>query len=97
MNSKNVSKIYHIVQSIPCGQVATYAYVAKRAGMPNAARYVGNVLHKNRNPEVPCHRVVRAGGNVGGFRGGSYAKIRLLRSEGVHIRGNCVGAAHLLQ
>ena len=97
MNNKNVSKIYRIVQSIPCGQVATYAYVAEKAGMRHAARYVGNVLNKNRNPEVPCHRVVRAGGSIGGFRSGSRATIRLLRSEGVHIRGDCVGAAHLLQ
>jgi len=47
---------------------------------------VGNALNKNRNKKVPCHRVVKSDGNVGGFACGKMKKIRLLKTEGVEIK-----------
>lgn len=97
MHNNHTQRIFHIVRSIPRGKVATYTYVARKAGVPKAARYVGNVLGNNRSSRVPCHRVVRKDGHVGGFRDGTREKVRRLRREGVVIRGNCVGAEHILQ
>jgi methylated-DNA-[protein]-cysteine S-methyltransferase len=76
-------RIYAIVAMIPKGYALTYGEVARRAGYPGAARAVGNAL--NRNPDmvrVPCHRVVRAGGDPGGYVRGSKEKKALLRREG---------------
>ncbi len=70
---------------IPLGKVTTYKLLAKAIGSPRAARAVGNALNKNRDPKIPCHRVVRSAGAVGGFRDGTRAKIKLLRKEGVEI------------
>ena len=67
------------------GQVLTYGQLAARAGHPRSARAVGNVMATNRVPLiVPCHRVVGAGGNLGGFSApqGLQMKRRLLRLEG---------------
>jgi len=68
---------------IPCGKVSTYKLLAKAVGRPRAARAVGNALNKNCNAKVPCHRVVRSDGKVGGFRDGTAAKIKILQKEGV--------------
>lgn len=78
-------KIYKLVESIPCGRVATYATVARRAGDGRAARAVGNALNKNPFRGVPCHRVIRSNGHVGGFARGTQAKINLLENEGIKI------------
>jgi methylated-DNA-[protein]-cysteine S-methyltransferase len=67
------------------GRVLTYGQLAARAGYPRSARAVGNVMATNRVPLiVPCHRVVGAGGNLGGFSApqGLRMKRRLLRLEG---------------
>ena len=63
----------------------TYKEVAKRAGNEKASRAVGNILHKNHNPKIPCHRVVRSDGKVGGYNRGSEEKVKILRKEGVII------------
>ena len=63
----------------------TYGQVAKRAGSPRAARAVGNILNKNYNPAIPCHRVIGAGGKIGGYNRGVPAKIRRLKREGVQL------------
>lgn len=82
--------VYKIVSKIPRGRVLTYSEVARRAGKPRAARAVGTLM--NRNPfskdKVPCHRVVRADGTVGGYASGPNKKISLLRLEGIYIKGN---------
>ena len=78
-------KVYAVVSKIPRGKVFTYAEVAKLAGNTKAFRAVGNILNKNRNPKVFCHRVIRSDGSVGGFAFGNSRKIKLLRSEGVRI------------
>lgn len=75
-----------IVRDIPKGEVRTYAAVAGAAGNPRAARAVANVMAANFDPTVPCHRVIRTDGSVGGYnRGGTDAKRAILASEGVVI------------
>jgi O-6-methylguanine DNA methyltransferase len=72
------------VKNIPKGKVMTYTEVAKAAGNGKAARAVANVMAANYDPEIPCHRVIRSDGRLGGYnRGGEAAKRRLLAAEGV--------------
>lgn len=59
----------------------TYAQVARMAGRPKAYRAVGNILHKNHNQSIPCHRVVRSDGMAGGYNGGVKKKITILTRE----------------
>lgn len=69
---------------IPFGAVSTYREVAAEAGSPNAYRAAGNALGSNPVPiVVPCHRVLHAGGGLGGYTGGLERKRYLLRLEGV--------------
>jgi O-6-methylguanine DNA methyltransferase len=74
-------KIYSIVKKIPKGQTLTYKEVAKLSGRPKAFRAVGNILNKNYNPEIPCHRVVRSDGKTGGYNKGAHKKAEILRAE----------------
>jgi methylated-DNA-[protein]-cysteine S-methyltransferase len=68
---------------IPFGDVSTYAGVAQAAGSPRAVRAAGNALGANPMPVVvPCHRVLRTGGSLGGYTGGLERKEFLLRLEG---------------
>lgn len=76
-------KVLNVVSKIPRGKVLTYKQVAKLAGKPNAYRAVGNILNKNKNyDEIPCHRVIRSDGKIGGYNKGKKAKIELLKKEG---------------
>lgn len=75
-------KVYGVVKKIPKGQVLTYKEVAKRIGNPKAFRAVGNILNKNFDPQVPCHRVIRSDGKLGGYNRGDKRKIELLKKEG---------------
>jgi methylated-DNA-[protein]-cysteine S-methyltransferase len=82
--------VYEVTRSIPPGSTLSYGEVAARAGAPGAARAVGQAL--GRNPfaiVVPCHRVLAAGGKVGGFsaEGGLTTKRRMLAIEGARIAG----------
>lgn len=74
-------KIHAIVRLIPRGQTMTYKQVAQLAGNPLASRAVGNILNKNYDPEIPCHRVVHSDGKTGGYNRGSDRKIQLLKQE----------------
>jgi O-6-methylguanine DNA methyltransferase len=74
-------RVLEIVRAIPQGQALTYGQVAKLAGNEKAARAVGMILSKNFDPSIPCHRVVRADGNPGGYNRGKEQKIKLLKSE----------------
>lgn len=77
-------KVYKAVAAIPEGETRSYGWVAARIGTPRAARAVGNALNKNPCPGiVPCHRVVRSDGSIGGFFRGRHIKRRMLKSEGV--------------
>ncbi len=74
--------VYRVVARIPRGTLLTYGQVARAIGNPKAARAVGNALNKNPfAPAVPCHRVIRSDGSIGGFASGTAAKYRLLRKE----------------
>ncbi len=79
-------RVFNIVKKIPCGEAMTYKEVAGWLGDLGAARAVGNALNRNFNPNVPCHRVIKSDGSVGGFRGGTEKKIAILRREGVKIK-----------
>ena len=83
-NFKN--KVYSIVRKIPRGKVLTYKMVAKLAGSPRAWRAVGNILNKNRDRKIPCHRVIRSDGKIGGYNKGSKQKFALLKKEGMIIK-----------
>ena len=77
---------YEIVRCIPRGKVATYGQVARLAGHPRSARFVGYALHDNPEPgRIPCHRVVFKDGSVcTGFAfGGPAVQRQLLIDEGV--------------
>ena len=67
-------QVYSVVKKIPRGSVLTYKEVAKRAGRPKAYRAVGNILNKNRDKNIPCHRVIRSDGKIGGFFNGTKRK-----------------------
>ena len=88
-------KVYKAVQKIPKGRVSTYGLIAKVVGSPKAARAVGSAMKCNARPfykkcqnKVPCHRVVKSDGTLGGFTGGLSRKIRLLKDEGIIVKGN---------
>ncbi|MGB9743466.1 MAG: MGMT family protein [Minisyncoccales bacterium] len=83
-------KIFEIIKRIPKGKVLTYKEVAKLAGRPKAWRPVGNILNKNRDPKIPCHRVIRSDRRVGGYFSGTKKKISLLKKEGVLINNERV-------
>ncbi len=79
-------KVLEVVKRIPKGKTLTYKEVAKLAGSPRAYRAVGKILNKNYDPSVPCHRVIRSDGKVGGYNRGAERKIKLLKEEnGVDI------------
>lgn len=78
--------VYNIVRDIKRGQTVTYVEVARSIGRPWAYRAVGNALNKNQNPDIPCHRVVRSDGKIGGYNKGSSLKLKLLKLEGADIR-----------
>ncbi|HOH11596.1 MAG TPA: MGMT family protein [Candidatus Paceibacterota bacterium] len=79
------TKVLDVVSQIKVGETLSYGEVARRAGSPKAARAVGNILNKNFNSQIPCHRVIRADGQVGGYNRGVKAKIRRLKQEGVKL------------
>lgn len=78
-------KIYGVVRRIPKGKTMTYKKVAEAVGSPKAWRAVGNVLNKNRDKNVPCHRVIRSNGKIGGYKNGTEKKAFLLNKENVKI------------
>ena len=75
-------KVYEVVKKIPKGKVLTYKEVAKKAGSPTAYRAVGNILNKNYDPKIPCHRVIRSDGKLGGYNRGAKNKEKILKKEG---------------
>jgi O-6-methylguanine DNA methyltransferase len=80
-------RVLSVVRRIPPGRVATYGDVAARAGKPRAARAVGNIMRECTARDVPCHRVIAAGGALGGYGGNLELKRALLRSEGILVSG----------
>ncbi len=84
--------VLKLVMRIPKGRVTTYGRIATEIkGSVHAARAVGQALARNPRPGViPCHRVVRSDGDVGGYSRGIAKKIELLRAEGIEIEGRRV-------
>ena len=84
--------VWKACAKISRGKVSTYASIAKAIGKPKAARAVGNALNKNPYSSVPCHRIIKSDGSIGGFAHGTKKKIEMLRKEGVKIKnGRVVG------
>lgn len=81
-------KVFSACKKIPFGKVSTYKAVAVFIGNANAFRAVGNALNGNRDKKVPCHRIVKSDGKIGGFAFGIRNKIGLLKAEGIEIKGN---------
>lgn len=83
---KFADKVYAVVKKIPRGKTLTYKEVAKKAGRPLAARAVGTIMAKNTDPKVPCHRVIRSDGKIGGYNKiNGPSKRQLLREEGISL------------
>jgi O-6-methylguanine DNA methyltransferase len=78
-------RVLSAVRRIPAGRVATYGDIATLAGKPRASRAVGNIMRNCREPGVPCHRVIAAGGLLGGYGGNLQIKRELLRAEGLEV------------
>jgi O-6-methylguanine DNA methyltransferase len=76
------TRVLAIVSRIPRGKTLTYGDVAGRAGNARAARAVGAILTTNYNPNIPCHRVIRLDGTLGGYNRGEHRKRELLMKEG---------------
>jgi len=79
--SKFKDKVLSVVSSIPAGKKLSYKEVAIKAGYPRAFRAVGNILNKNYDPEIPCHRVVKSNGDIGGYNRGRMEKMKKLKEE----------------
>jgi methylated-DNA-[protein]-cysteine S-methyltransferase len=79
-------KVWTYLKKIPRGTVKTYSQVAKAIGKPLAVRAVANAIGKNPHPpKIPCHRVIRSNGSIGGYsgKGGVKTKKMLLKKEGI--------------
>ena len=80
MDFKN--RVLKVVAGIQKGRTLSYKQVAILAGSPWAYRAVGNIMNKNENPNVPCHRVIKSDGTVGGYAHGTLKKKAILQKEG---------------
>jgi methylated-DNA-[protein]-cysteine S-methyltransferase len=79
-------RVRSVVKHIPKGKTLTYKDVAGKAGNAKAARAVARIMASNYDPEIPCHRVIRTDGGLGGYnRGGIKEKRRILLKEGVRL------------
>ena len=74
-----------VVRRIPVGRVTTYGTVARLAGKPRAARAVGTIMREAKAPQLPYHRVIAAGGRLGGYGGNVSLKRALLAAEGLIV------------
>ena len=80
--------VWEVTSKIPYGQLRSYGWIAAEIGRPQAARAVGQALGINRLPIiVPCHRVIRSDGSLGGFSGGLHWKKKLIELEKRNGRG----------
>lgn len=86
-DSRFTARVITAVRRIPPGRVATYGDVAEAAGKPRAWRAVGNIMRNCSGRDVPCHRVVASGGQLGGYGGNTAMKRALLQAEGVLFSG----------
>ncbi len=81
-------KVWNYLKKIPKGSVKNYLQMAKGIGKPLAVRAVANAIGKNPySPRIPCHRVIRSDGKIGGYsgKGGIFTKKLLLKKEGINF------------
>ena len=87
--TKFQSDCYEALKKVPKGKVITYAGLARMVGRPKAHRAVGSAMNKNPYaPQVPCYRVVKSNGDLGGFATDIKVKIKRLQKEGVVVSDN---------
>jgi len=80
-------QVYIKLLQVPKGQVTSYLELSKAVGLKNGQRVIGKIMNKNKYPIViPCHRVVKSDGNVGGYAFGQNVKTRILSNEGIIIK-----------
>ncbi len=83
--------VYVLLSKIPSGKVSTYGDIAKALGHPKAARTIGRMIANNPNPiSIPCHRVVKSNGEIGGFAYGEQMKREILEKEGIKFQDRIV-------
>ena len=83
--------VYVLLSIIPPGKVSTYGDIAKALGHPKAARAIGRIIANNPNPiSIPCHRVVKSNGEIGGFAYGEQRKTEILEKEGIKFQNRIV-------
>jgi len=84
----NISiKVYRKLLQVPKGKVTTYSDLAKAIGLKNGHRFVGTIMKKNPYPVIiPCHRVVKSDGKIGGYSYGEKVKLKMLQKEGIKIK-----------
>jgi methylated-DNA-[protein]-cysteine S-methyltransferase len=83
--------VYTLLTEIPPGKVSTYRDIATALGRPKASRLIGRIIANNPNPiSVPCHRVVKSNGEIGGFMYGEQKKREILEKEGIIFQGTFV-------
>ena len=91
------SRVLKLVSRIPRGKVTTYKELAIALGRPRACRAVAEALAKNPRPvKIPCHRVVRSDGEIGGYKLGATRKAKLLAAEGVEVRNEKIDLARYM-
>jgi O-6-methylguanine DNA methyltransferase len=83
-------RVLALLRRVPAGRVVTYGDLARLAGKPGAARAVGNIMREAREPGLAYHRVIAAGGRLGGYGGHEGLKQALLRQEGLPVAGGRV-------
>ncbi len=83
--------VYVLLSKIPSGKVSTYGDIARALGHPKAARAIGRTIANNPNPiSIPCHRVVKSNGEIGGFAYGEQMKREILEKEGIKFQDRIV-------
>ena len=81
------TKVYRQLLRVPEGKVTTYGDLAKAVGLKNGQRAIGTIMRKNPFPViVPCHRVVKSDGKIGGYVYGERVKSHMLLKEGIKIK-----------
>ena len=81
------TKVYKKLLQVPEGKVTTYSDLAKAVGLKNGQRAIGTIMKKNPFPIiVPCHRVVKSNGKIGGYVYGERVKSQILTREGIKIK-----------
>ena len=80
-------KVYEKLLEVPKGKVTTYGELAKAIGLKNGQRIIGRIMSKNPYPViVPCHRVIKSDGKIGGYAWGEKVKSKMLLNEGIKIK-----------